>query len=66
MFKANLDGVVQSFSSPIAFLVELSFKFKIFDQMFGGAYTKGLEKNDEILEFLRKVLIKRLYMDIFL
>ena len=65
MFKAKLDAVVQSFSSPITFLVELSFKFKIFDRMFGGAYKKGLEKNDEILEFLRKVLKDRI-IDIFL
>ena len=61
MFKANLDAVVQSFNSPIAFLVELSFKFKMLDRIFGGAYKKGLEKNDEILAFLRKVLIKKLY-----
>uniref|UniRef100_A0A914CIU7 Cytochrome P450 n=1 Tax=Acrobeloides nanus TaxID=290746 RepID=A0A914CIU7_9BILA len=54
MFKANLDGVVQSFNSPIAFLIELSFKFKMLDRIFGGAYMKGLEKNEEILEFLRK------------
>ena len=66
MFKDNLDGVVQSFNSPIAFLVELSFEFKMLDRIFGGAYKKGLEKNDEILEFLRKVLIKNCITDIVL
>jgi hypothetical protein len=55
MFKHNLDSVMEMYNSLMGALVEVSPKFKKLDHLLGGHYTEGLKKNDEILDYLRKV-----------
>lgn len=55
MFKKNLDEIVEAFASPIGLLMELSPKFKQLDPLFGGGYMEARKKNDEILDYLKKV-----------
>uniref|UniRef100_A0A914ENI9 Cytochrome P450 n=1 Tax=Acrobeloides nanus TaxID=290746 RepID=A0A914ENI9_9BILA len=54
MFKHNFDSVLEIYNSFMGALVEVSPNFKKLDHLLGGHYTKGLKKNDEILDYLRK------------
>lgn len=57
MFKENLEVILEMFTSSMGLLVETSSKFKWLDPLFGNKYGKMLEKNEEILVYLRKVCV---------
>lgn len=65
MLKHNQDVVLELYNSLIGSLIELSLKFKKLDPLLGGYYTEASKKNDESLDYLRKVCFRRKNMKIW-